>query len=236
MSLGLKYGAAAFWGVLATAGPLPLAAQDSDIRAGAGAVLPEPETKPLAIDFSNDPVLGLADATAEPDTFRTIVVAALEQSPVDRELRARENVARADDILIGGAGNDLIYGHSGADTFVFAEYGTVFFDNLVDFSGVDTIALDTSVFDIAAGALDASVFVHGSDAQDWDDRIIYDQTTGELWYDADGIGGVQKKLIAVLDNNFALQASHIEGFDPAPNAEPLKPMLEDLAMVDQVVV
>lgn len=141
-----------------------------------------------------------------------------------------------DDILIGGAGNDLIYGHSGADTFVFAEYGTVFFDNLVDFSGVDTIALDTSVFDIAAGALDASVFVQGSDAQDWDDRIIYDQTTGELWYDADGIGGIQKKLIAVLDNNFALQASHIEGFDPALNAEPLKPMLEDLAMVDQVVV
>lgn len=95
MSLGLKYGAAALWGVLATAGPLPLVAQDSNIRAGAGAVLPEPETKPLAIDFANDPVLGLADATAEPDAFRTIVVAALEQSPVDRELRARENVARA---------------------------------------------------------------------------------------------------------------------------------------------
>lgn len=172
-----KYGAAALASVLAIAGTLPLSAQDATIQAGEDASLPEPEVKPLAIDFSNDPVLGLADATAEPDTFRTIVVA-----------------------------------------------------------GIDKIALDTSAFDIAEGVLDASVFVQGSDAQDWDDRIIYDQTTGELWYDADGIGGIQKKLIAVLDNNFALQAWHIEGFAPAVNAAPVKPPLDDLAMADQVMV
>ena len=82
-------------GMLALAAPLPLLAQDAAIQAGEGASLPVPETKPLAIDFSRDPVLGLANATAEPDTFRTIVVAALERSPVDRELRAREEVARA---------------------------------------------------------------------------------------------------------------------------------------------
>ncbi|MBX7493811.1 TolC family protein [Qipengyuania sp. 1NDW9] len=95
MALVLRNGASALAGLLAFAGPLPLAAQDAAIQAGEDAVLPEPETKPLAIDFSGDPVLALADATAEPETFRTIVVAALEQSPVDRELRAREDVARA---------------------------------------------------------------------------------------------------------------------------------------------
>ncbi|MBY6217002.1 hypothetical protein [Qipengyuania aquimaris] len=92
MALVLRNGASALAGLLAFAGPLPLAAQDAAIQAGEDAVLPEPETKPLAIDFSGDPVLALADATAEPETFRTIVVAALEQSPVDRELRAREDV------------------------------------------------------------------------------------------------------------------------------------------------
>ena len=81
--------------VLAMAGAVPVAAQDEAIQAGEDASLPEPEIKPLAIDFSADPVLALGNATAEPETFRTIVVSALEQSPVDREFRAREEVARA---------------------------------------------------------------------------------------------------------------------------------------------
>lgn len=91
----LKYGAMALAGVLAAAGAVPLAAQDAAIQAGDDASLPEPAVKPLAIDFTNDPVLSLGNATADPETFRTIVVSALEQSPVDREYRAREEVARA---------------------------------------------------------------------------------------------------------------------------------------------
>ncbi|QZD96185.1 M10 family metallopeptidase C-terminal domain-containing protein [Qipengyuania gelatinilytica] len=141
-----------------------------------------------------------------------------------------------DDMLIGGNGNDTIWTHGGSDVVRFSEYGTIHFDNIVDFGGADAIHLDTSVFDIADGALDASVFVLGTDAQDADDRIIYDQSTGELWYDEDGSGAIQKKLIAVLDNNFGLQASDILGFGTSVPAEPIKPMLMDLASVDQMVV
>ena len=31
----------------------------------------------------------------------------------------------------------------------------------------------------------------GATAQDAEDRILYDQTLGELWYDSDGVGGAQ---------------------------------------------
>ena len=82
-------GAAAF----AVAGPVR--AQDPELQAGEEAALPEPVVKPLAIDFAGDPVLTLGDRAADPETFRTIVVAALLESPIDRESIARENAARA---------------------------------------------------------------------------------------------------------------------------------------------
>ena len=76
---------------LTAVGATDLLAQDVKIQAQADRLLPQPEVKPLAIDFAGDPVLGLSDATADPDTFRTLVVAALEESPVER-LRPRELV------------------------------------------------------------------------------------------------------------------------------------------------
>lgn len=57
--------------------------------------LPEPVAAPLAIDFANDPVLALANSTADAETFRTIVVSALEDSPTTREALALEAAADA---------------------------------------------------------------------------------------------------------------------------------------------
>ena len=80
---------------LALVGVPDARAQDTGLQAGAETELPEPEIKPLAIDFSTDPVLAIAEATADPDTFRRIVIAALGDSPVDREAAALERAARA---------------------------------------------------------------------------------------------------------------------------------------------
>ena len=80
---------------LTAVGATDLLAQDVKIQAEADPLLPQPEVKPLAIDFAGDPVLGLSDATADPDTFRTLVVAALKESPVERESLALERAARA---------------------------------------------------------------------------------------------------------------------------------------------
>lgn len=70
-------------------------AQQTTIQSGEDPVLPQPETKPLAIDFSNDPVLTLGDAKADTETFRSIVSSALQQSPTERESAALEDAAEA---------------------------------------------------------------------------------------------------------------------------------------------
>ncbi len=81
--------------VLTVVGTQAVHAQDAAMQAEEDPTLPQPEIKPLEIDFSNDPVLGLAQDTADPDTFRTIVVSALQESPFEREAEALERAARA---------------------------------------------------------------------------------------------------------------------------------------------
>ncbi len=55
----------------------------------------QPEARPLAIDFSSDPVLSLGSATADADRFREALVAAIASSPSDREAQALERAASA---------------------------------------------------------------------------------------------------------------------------------------------
>ena len=57
---------------------------------------------------------------------------------------------------------------------------------------------------IPAGGLARTDFHLGTAAADAGDRIIYDQPTGRLWYDADGSGGRAQILFAILDNHAAI--------------------------------
>jgi Ca2+-binding RTX toxin-like protein len=96
-----------------------------------------------------------------------------------------------DDLLIGGAGNDTLTGGNANDVFRF-NLTTDGIDNISDFSVVDdTIQFDNASFTAigANGTLSAGAFHFGTLAtQDADDRITYDNTTGGLFYDADGSG------------------------------------------------
>jgi len=91
--------------------------------------------------------------------------------------------------LDGGAGSDVLAGYGGADTFAFTTaLGANNVDYLADFqSGTDKIALEDTIF-TGLGSLGAGVFVAGTAAQDGDDRLIYNQGTGQLFFDADGNG------------------------------------------------
>ncbi len=69
----------------------------------------------------------------------------------------------------------------------------------------DTIQLDVDVFSaIGLGTLAANAFVIGAAATTADHRIIYDATTGALYYDADGDGVGAAVQFATLGTGLAL--------------------------------
>jgi len=105
--------------------------------------------------------------------------------------------------LDGKGGADVLTGFGGVDTFTFTSaLGGGNIDRITDFvSGTDKIALDHGVFGLGVGALNANTFVIGTAAQDADDRIIYNSTTGALLFDADGNGATAAVQFATLDSH-----------------------------------
>jgi Ca2+-binding RTX toxin-like protein len=115
------------------------------------------------------------------------------------------------DVLAGGEGSNYLVGGKGADEFAFlAAPNGVDFDTIKSFTGNDYFKLNPFAFaDIGKGGqLAAGKFHVGNNAQDANDRIIYNPGTGELFYDADGVGGVAKVKFAVIEN--APELSHTD--------------------------
>jgi Ca2+-binding RTX toxin-like protein len=105
------------------------------------------------------------------------------------------------DRIDGGIGNDTLSGGTGPDSFVFSTTpnASTNADKITDFSVADdTILLSSTIFAAAgpSGTLSASAFHAGTAAADADDRIIYSQATGQIYYDADGTGAGAKVLFA----------------------------------------
>jgi len=111
-------------------------------------------------------------------------------------------------LLAGGGGKDALKGAAGADIFLFntALNFSTNLDHVVDFTSADTIELDNAVFSglTTTGVLSASAFYSAAGAttaHDSSDRIVYNTTTGGLYYDADGSGGTAAVEFAILDNH-----------------------------------
>jgi Ca2+-binding RTX toxin-like protein len=119
-----------------------------------------------------------------------------------------------DDRLNGGLGKDILTGGSGKDTFVFdTKLGATNIDTIKDFSVKDdTIWLDIDIFAKAGkvGDLSSAAFHVGTAAHDSSDRVIYDNATGKLWYDADGKGGAVAVQFAQLEKGLALTATDFD--------------------------
>jgi hypothetical protein len=117
-----------------------------------------------------------------------------------------------DDSLYGGLGRDKLTGGCGEDAFVFDTTPDHSFDTIRDFRhGEDQIRLDHKAFtafkaqtelpgQTAMGELSADMFCIGRAAQDESNRIIYDPTTGKLFYDVDGTGPTAAVRFATLHN------------------------------------
>ena len=99
--------------------------------------------------------------------------------------------------LLGGLGNDTLTGGAGADNFVFSSKlsAATNVDTITDFSQGegDHIQFSLKFFKGlgSVGALSVAQFWSGdgvTTAHDATDRVIYNTSTGDLYYDADGTG------------------------------------------------
>jgi serralysin len=121
------------------------------------------------------------------------------------------------DDLYGGTGQDDLTGGTGADNFRFdsALSAATNVDDILDFSVVDdTIQLDRDIFTgiTVDGTLAAGAFHAGTAAADADDRIVYNAATGEIFYDADGVGGAAQILFAAVNAGTALTNADFVGY------------------------
>ena len=121
-----------------------------------------------------------------------------------------------DNIINGGLGNDVLTGGSGVNKFVFdtTPNATTNLDTITNFvAGKDQIELSHSVFTALGqqGVLSADQFVAGdfNSGQTATNHIIYNSTSGGVYYDADGSGNSAAVEIAVVGTNLNLTAGDI---------------------------
>lgn len=107
-----------------------------------------------------------------------------------------------DDLLRGGLGNDILNGGSSSDQFRFdtALDAVTNVDTIENYSiGDDIIELDDAIFSSLGSTITVNEFSISEMALDGDDLLIYDKTTGQLFYDPDAAGGADQILFAQLD-------------------------------------
>lgn len=124
------------------------------------------------------------------------------------------------DTLIGGIGNDTLIGGFGTDNLSGGIGNDRFIFNTPN-DGADTLTdldpnADFIVVSVAfggglnpGGAITDAQFTIGSAASDATDRFIYNDLTGQLYFDSDGTGLNPKVLLATLSNKPILDSSDI---------------------------
>ena len=146
-----------------------------------------------------------------------LLLAATGTAAIDLTGNELDNTIYGNDganVLDGKGGEDLLVGLAGADIFAFTTaLGAGNVDVVFGFdSGIDRIALDDAIFAAIGplGALNANAFVTGNAATDANDRIIYNNLTGQLYYDADGSGAGAQVQFALLSPGLTLTASDFQ--------------------------
>ena len=133
------------------------------------------------------------------------------------------NGGSGDDILIGGSGVDTPTGGTGSDKFAFLSLNDVLSggDTIADLlSGTDKLVFARDGFSALGGTggtlasptpLSASEFVANATGtpQDNNDHLIYNTTTHQLSYDADGNGAGGAVVVATFSNGVTLTAPDI---------------------------
>ncbi|MFW9264324.1 beta strand repeat-containing protein, partial [Nostoc sp. CALU 546] len=118
-----------------------------------------------------------------------------------------------DDLLSGGVGRDVLTGGTGRDSFNLAGSRTGGYDTIADFIlADDTILISKAEFGLSQSqdtTLDSGLFQLGTSATTSGDRFIYNQSTGNLFFDKDGVGGTAQVQIALFSNQAMLTNANI---------------------------
>ena len=122
------------------------------------------------------------------------------------------------DDIDGGRGRDRLSGGPGNDTFYF-DFGLAAanVDTITDFRhAYDKIGLDKVFFPKlnASPTLNPGFFHLGTAAADANDYLVYDRSTGRLFYDKDGSGPAHAQLFAILSNHAALSIHDLFCYAP----------------------
>jgi serralysin len=173
-------------------------------------------TSAVMVDFVAGTVTGGGSGTTSFTNIEKVVTGDFNDQ-ITGNAAAQNISARAGaDTLAGAGGVDTLWGGTGADTFIFRETGTANADVMGDWtSGSDELALDNA----AMGALGADGAFVAGDARFWasstglahdaNDRVIYNSTTRQIFYDADGNGSGAAQLIATMQAGATVVASDI---------------------------
>ena len=116
-----------------------------------------------------------------------------------------------DDFITGSQGSDTLSGGEGSDQFVYLNPGDGG-DTITDFVvGTDKVTAVSAVFGggVPVGELPQSSFVYGSTATTSEQRFVFNDVSGELFFDRDGNGAATQQLIATLDGVSNLSAGDI---------------------------
>ena len=121
------------------------------------------------------------------------------------------------DWLEGGAGNDSLNGGGDQDSMVFREFGAANADTVSGFAGGwDDVRFDHNAFanigavgEFSAGDGRFYAAAGASGGHDAGDRLVYNTSTGQLYYDADGSGGGAAQLVATFEGAPAVTATDV---------------------------
>ncbi|WP_373506098.1 calcium-binding protein [Aestuariivirga sp.] len=105
---------------------------------------------------------------------------------------------QGNDVLNGRDGNDRLTGNAGKDKFVFDSVLNPLtnIDVISDFDPLtDVIWLHHAIFTgLPMGQLHQQHFRAGVSSTDLDEKVLYDQSSGLLYFDADGVGDAFAKV------------------------------------------
>jgi len=177
----------------------------------------ERATSAVTVDFVAGTITGGSSGTITFSSIERVLTGSFNDTLTGNGAAQTLTGQGGSDTIWGAGGADTLWGATGTDAFVFREMGTANADRISDFaSGSDKLHLDDAAFTAIGamgnfGAADARFKANSSGtATDTNDRVVFNTSTGQLYYDADGSGsGAAAQLIATVQTGASVASADI---------------------------